>query len=248
MFPLWDAGLKVGHSVTDLASIEALAKNDVRTATALLDARLIAGRTDLFLRLEQACRRAIAPGGDSRVFVGRLIDERDRRHRRFGDSLYLLEPNLKQGIGGLRDLATALWVAQVRFGLVSPERLVTSGQLTRRQANVLMSSRDFLLRLRSLVQLFANRATDQLTFELQETIAPLLYPFAEAASASKTRSAVAPAVEELMRDTYLHGSGVTPNHEPVVRVGADLEATTPDRGSNRRQLCPFLGKTLGLGR
>jgi [protein-PII] uridylyltransferase len=150
--------------------------------------------------------------------IGMLAAEKKARHDRFGASLYLLEPNLKQGIGALRDLATALWAAQVRWHPprpgVDPEgadsligSLVSMGHLTRRQGDVLTSARDFMLRVRTLVQLTANRRFDQLTFEIQEAIAPSLYPDAKAHEGD-IRSAVAPAVEALMRDYYLHARAV----------------------------------------
>src|SRR5205085_11182584 len=129
-----------------------------------------------------------------------------------------LEPNLKQGIGALRDLATALWCAQVRWRPPRPGEdpedaehriaaLMDMGHLNRRQAQVLSGARDFQLRIRALVQLTAKRRFDQLTFEIQEAIAPALYPHAKPHE-GEVRSAVAPAVEALMRDYYLHARGV----------------------------------------
>ena len=206
LYPMWDAGINVGHAIRSPAEIERLALADVKTATALLDARLLAGDEQQFKLLEFARRRAVAPGGDPSRFVRQLIDERDRRHRRFGDSIYLLEPNIKHGIGALRDLATALWVARVRFGRIDASELVRSGQLSSRQAAVLKSAQDFFLRVRSLLQGQTGRASDQLTFEVQEAIAPILYPDAQPLA---HKPAVAPSVEALMRDYYVHASGVT---------------------------------------
>jgi [protein-PII] uridylyltransferase len=193
LYPLWDAKVTVGHAV-----------REPRAAT----------------------RNTLAPGGNPNAFITALADEKLRRHDRFGDSLYLLEPNLKQGIGGLRDLATALWAAHARWvpprlGQPAPlpaqliELLVTMGHLTRRQASVLAEARDFLLRLRGLVQLTSGRRTDQLTFEIQEAIAPGLYRRDElrveadaAGPGPDVRPAVAPAVEALMREFYVHARGV----------------------------------------
>ncbi|HEU4615781.1 MAG TPA: ACT domain-containing protein, partial [Kofleriaceae bacterium] len=186
--------------------------------TALLDARHIAGDRDLTSELVRATLGVLAPGGNPNDFIGALAAEKKARHDRFGASLYLLEPNLKQGIGALRDLSTALWAAQVRWhpprpgidpepaeGLIA--NLVALGHLTRRQGDVLANARDFMLRIRALVQLQTRRRFDQLTFEIQEAIAPGLYPGARAHEGD-IRSAVAPAVEALMRDYYLHARGV----------------------------------------
>ena len=220
LYPLWDQKLALGHSVREARAVARLAKDDLATATALLDARHVAGEPRLTQELVRATLGALAPGGNPNDLIAALAAEKRARHDRFGASLYLLEPNLKQGIGALRDLATALWCAQVRWrpprpGTIGEARgavalvddLVTIGHLTRRQAQVLIGARDFLLRIRALIQLTAGRRFDQLTFEIQEAIAPSLYPDARPHDGD-IRPAVVPAVEALMRDYYLHARGV----------------------------------------
>ena len=207
LYPLWDAGVKVGHAVRQVAATADLARGDLATATALLDARRVTGNQPLFDELVSATRRAVAPGGNPNQFVAMLAAEKEKRHDRFGDSLYLLEPNLKQGIGALRDLATAIWAARARWSVTGLPEMVREGNLSARQAAVLGEALDFLLRLRSLVQLHAGRATDQLTFEIQEAVAPRLYPDATPPPGD-IRPAVAPAVEALMRRYYLHARAV----------------------------------------
>jgi [protein-PII] uridylyltransferase len=219
LYPLWDEKLAIGHSVREPRAVARLARDDLATATALLDARHIAGDRRLTAELVRATLGALSPGGNPNDLIGALAAEKQARHARFGASLYLLEPNLKQGIGALRDLATALWCAQIRWHPPRPgtagdaegaealvANLVTTGHLTGRQAQVLLGARDFLLRIRALVQLTAKRRFDQLTFEIQEAIAPAVYPDAHAQDGE--RAAVAPAVEALMRDYYLHARGV----------------------------------------
>jgi len=214
LYPLWDARVAVGHAVREPRAAARLARDDLATATALLDVRHVAGDTALTEELLRQTRSTIAPGGNPNEFVAALAAEKLRRHDKFGDSLYLLEPNLKQGIGALRDLATALWAAAARWQPPrvpggSPRELIDSlvqlGHLTSRQGAVLHGGRDFLVKIRALVQLVVGRRTDQLTFEVQEAIAPKLYPDATNGS---VRSAVAPAVEALMRAYYLHARGV----------------------------------------
>lgn len=207
LYPLWDAGISVGHAVRDPASAARLAREDLASATALLDARHIAGDPAITDDLHKAMRVAVAPGGNPNVLVNRLEDDRKRRHDRFGDSLYLLEPNLKQGIGALRDLSTGLWSAAARWGTANLEHLVQLGHLSPRQADLLGMARDFVLALRVWVQVAAGRRTDQLTFELQEAIGPRLYPN-PLRTAGDARPAVAPAVEALMRDYYLHARSI----------------------------------------
>lgn len=207
LYPLWDARIQVGHAVREPKATAKLAKNDLPTATSLLDTRMIAGSAELADQLAVATRRIVAPGGNANDFVKRLAEEKRRRHDKFGDSLYLLEPNLKQGIGALRDLATALWAAAARWNVDDIPALVQMGHLSARQAAVLSDARTFLLRLRSLVHLAAGRATDQLTFEIQEALGPLMFPNATLPEGD-VRPAVAPAIEALMRRYYLHGRGV----------------------------------------
>lgn len=218
LYPLWDEKLALGHAVHEPRAAARLARGDLATATALLDARHIAGDRRLTTELVRASLAALAPGGNPNELIAALAAEKRARHDRFGATLYLLEPNLKQGIGALRDLSTALWCAGIRWHPPRPgvdpgpaeqriATLVTMGHLNRRQAQVLVGARDFQLRVRALVQLTAKRRFDQLTFEIQEAIAPALYPDARPHEGD-VRSAVGPAVEALMRDYYLHARGV----------------------------------------
>lgn len=220
LYPLWDEKLAIGHAVREPRAAARLARDDLATATALLDARHIAGDRRLTGELVKGTLAALSPGGNPNDLIASLAAEKRSRHDRFGASLYLLEPNLKQGIGALRDLSTALWAAAIRWhppraesaaeptgALERIDNLVAMGHLTRRQAQVLAGARDFLLRVRGLVQLAARRPFDQLTFEIQEAIAPALYPDARPHD-GEIRPAVAPAVEALMSDYYLHARGV----------------------------------------
>ena len=239
LYPLWDARVAVGHAVREPRAAARLARGDLATATALPDERHLVGDAELTAELARHARGAIAPGGDPNDFIGTLAAEKKRRHDRFGDSLYLLEPNLKQGIGALRDLATAMWAARARWLLrgaplpghgESIELLARDGHLSRRQADVLLRARDFLLGLRVLLQVTSKRKGDQLTFELQEAIAPELALATRRTDAAlpaigdsgalgaDVRPAVAPAVEKLMRAYYLHARG-------VVQVGDRLLET-----------------------
>lgn len=207
LYPLWDAKAKVGHALRSAKEAARLAKDDLPTATSLLDARLVVGSEDEFRSLMRATREAVVPGGNCNAFVNSLLIERRRRHERFGDSLYLLEPNIKQGIGALRDYSTAHWAARARWSVAQLSDLVGLGELTRRQAQVLDHGLNYLLKLRCLVQLEAGRGTDQLSFEIQENIGPMVFPYVTVAE-SDLRPAVAPAVETLMRKYYLSGRGI----------------------------------------
>jgi [protein-PII] uridylyltransferase len=217
LYPLWDAGIRVGHAVRTPRDAAHLASGDLSTATALLDLRHVAGELGLTRELARTARQVIAPGGNANDFVKRLAAERQRRQDKFGDSLYLLEPNLKHGIGALRDIDTALWAAKARWSVRTPAELVPTGQLTGRQARLLEEAQDFLLMLRTRLQLQAGRPLDQLTFEIQEAVAPQLHPDARLPEGD-IRPAVAPAVEALMQRYYLHARNVARLSERILEM------------------------------
>lgn len=206
LVPLWDAKLDAGHAVRSVADGLALPDHDLAAATALLDARYLVGdaglASDFIARYEA---RVAGKAPDS--FVARLREEQEDRHSRFGDTIFMLEPDLKSGPGGVRDLCVGRWAAQACFGESDPAALAEQGQMSLRQADALSQAVDFMLRLRVALQLTAGRRQDQLRFDLQERIAPLLYP--EHTSPDDEKGpAVTPAVEALMRDFQTHARTV----------------------------------------
>src|SRR5262249_15274861 len=137
---------------------------------------------------------------DPNSFVRRMAEEKDARHARFGDTVYLLEPNVKNGEGGYRDLLVGLWAAKARVSERDFQELVTLGQASDRQVRALVEARRFFLTLRIAAHLHAGRKADRLTFEIQEAIAPDLFPDAvEPGEDAEVKPAVAPAVELLMQ-------------------------------------------------
>ncbi len=242
LYPLWDAGLEVGHAVRTLDEASQLVATDLATTTALLDARPLGGDATLARELPMEIVRALARRGDPNAFVKRLIEEKQARHARFGDSLFLLEPNLKHGKGALRDLATGLWAARARWRVKDFGDLLPLGQASARQVAVLTTARDFLLRVRAAAQLAHKRRQDQLTFELQEELAPRFYPDARPA-AGDVRPAVAPAVEELMRRYYLHAKAVVRESDRLL----ERAIIPPQRAPHVRPLVQGGGSSRGGG-
>lgn len=216
IYPLWDARISVGHAVRTCGETLDLAAEDLTACTSLLDARLVAGEAHLceVLREEAQQRFFGERAGD---FVDALIEERARRHRRFGETVYLLEPNIKSGKGGVRDLNTILWAANARLHVSDLSRLAEAGGATARQAAALMAAHEFLRRLRLAMHLHAGRSQDQLIFELQEALAPGLFPGEQVPGEAATVSAVEPAVERLMHAYYRHARAV------VLETGGVLE-------------------------
>jgi [protein-PII] uridylyltransferase len=228
LYPLWDCRLEVGHAVRTLDESIALAREDLTACTALLDARLVAGDAPMATEFVETSWRALH-GAASNDFVQRLAEEMHARHARFGQTAYLLEPNVKSGAGGYRDLCVGLWAAKARFRVTDFDGLVKRGQIAAHRAVALRDAREFYLRVRTLAHLHARRRQDQLTFEIQEAIAPKLYPDARVPH-GEIRPAVAPAVEELMRrhqlyskmvrhetDRLLERCTIPPQRAPVIR-------------------------------
>lgn len=203
IYPLWDAGLAVGHMVRSIDETLDLADKDLTLATSLLDARLVAGDEGPLHALSAGAYREIFGADQLNNFQALLVEERRRRHEQFGETVFLLEPNVKSGAGGLRDVNTALWAAKARYGIETLEQLAEVDAATARQQRSLLEARDFLRRLRLAMHLHTERAQDRLLFELQEALAPELYPGDEIPGVRKrTARAVAPAVERLMQDLY----------------------------------------------
>jgi [protein-PII] uridylyltransferase len=212
LYPLWDLRLDVGHAVRSVDEALALAASDLTAATALLDARHVAGEDAITRRLDEEGRARV--GRDPPALAARLAAEKHDRHARFGDTVFLLEPDLKNGEGGYRDLNVSRWAANARFGVRDFPGLLALGQATARQVTALVEARRFYLTVRTAAHLFARRRQDRLLFEVQEAIAPALAPAApdgesdEAKRALGVRPAVAPQVEWLMQRYYLHAQAV----------------------------------------
>ncbi len=221
IYPLWDAGLKVGHAARTVAQTLELAAEDITVCSALLDARHLQGDPALSEALRDAARQNLF-GPRAGGFLDRLRQERESRHRRFGQTVYLLEPNIKSGRGGLRDLATGLWAAKARLDLDDLDQLDAGGGATPRQERALVTAQAFLRRLRLAMHLEAGRQQDQLTFQLQERLAPGLFPEERVPGVRQPAPAVAPAVERLMHAYYRHAQAVALETEGI------LERLDPD--------------------
>jgi [protein-PII] uridylyltransferase len=174
LYPLWDMGVAIGHQVVTVDEMVAAARDDLPTATSLLDFRHVAGDRGLDALLRRRCEETIFAHSELPRFVARLEAEVAHRHERFGGSVYLLEPDVKNGEGGLRDLDVARWAAKARFGVGEPEELVRVGALVPREAAEILDASEMLWRIRNLLHAHAGRRSDRLTFDEQEAIAALL--------------------------------------------------------------------------
>jgi [protein-PII] uridylyltransferase len=166
---LWDLGLSIGHSVRTVGQCQAAARADLTVATNLMEARLVCGDAALF----ESMRRATGPDRIwpvARFFVAKR-DEQTARHRRFHDTAQNLEPHVKEGPGGLRDIQIIAWVARRHFGDGRLESLVTHGFLTRAECESLHRAQLLLWRVRYCLHRIAGRREDRLLFDYQRRVA-----------------------------------------------------------------------------
>jgi [protein-PII] uridylyltransferase len=208
LYPLWDATLAVGHQVLDAEGVLPLAQKDLATATALLDLRYLAGDEAPLRELAAHAREGLFVERELSAFIDRLDEEAAARHGRFGGSVYLLEPDVKSGAGGLRDLDGASWAARARYGVAQREgesklglwgELVQLGVLVPREAQEIAASEEFLWRVRNRLHARATRKSDRLGFEDQEALA-----VAMGYGDDRDRAA-----ERMMQEYYLHARAVT---------------------------------------
>jgi [protein-PII] uridylyltransferase len=172
-YSLLDAGFVVGHAVRNIRECVRLANQDLQVKTALIDYRYLCGDEPLAHEFTSALEREIINKNTSRFFQEKA-NESEERHRRYGDSIYILEPHLKEGKGGLRDLHTAGWLAKVKFKVRDLRELIPKGVIAAGPLKEVETARDFLWRVRNALHLFEHAEQDLLTFERQDTLAPLL--------------------------------------------------------------------------
>ena len=190
---LWDFGLDIGHAVRSVRECAAVAREDVTIITSLMEARTIVG--DDVLR--QRMRAATSPDElwSCADFYRAKVDEQSARHRRFDHIDYNLEPNVKGGPGGLRDIQTVRWVAHRHFGTSDLTQLTALGFMTRDECDVLQRSLRLLSRVRFGLHLLAQRREDRLAFEYQRELATI-FGYRDRAGQL--------AVEQFMHDYYRH--------------------------------------------
>ena len=169
LYLLWDLGLKVGHATRSTDECIRLSRDDITIRTAMLEARFLWGNKKLFNELRRRFRKEIV--NDSGLeFVKAKLAERDHRHRRMGDSRYVLEPNIKDGKGGLRDLQTLFWIAKYLYRVDAVADLVEKGFLTTAEAKRFARAQNFLWTVRCHLHYVAGRPEERLTFDVQQEL------------------------------------------------------------------------------
>jgi [protein-PII] uridylyltransferase len=170
LYILWDLKLKVGQSLRTVDEAIALSQGDMTIRTAMLEARWIWGDEALAAEAIGRFRREVVTG-TAREYVTAKLAERDERHRRMGDSRYVVEPNVKDGKGGLRDLHTLYWIGQYAFGVERPADLVDKGLFTAAEFRRFERAERFFWAVRCHLHLAAGRPEERLGFDMQQAIA-----------------------------------------------------------------------------
>jgi [protein-PII] uridylyltransferase len=169
LYLLWDLGLKIGQSTRSVDECLRQAKSDLTIRTALLEARYLWGDQALFNEFKKRFDSDIVKGSAAQ-FVASKLAERDARHKRLGDSRYQLEPNIKEGKGGLRDLHTLFWIAKYIYRTDDVGKLVDLGVLSAEESQRFDRAQKFLWTVRCHIHYLAGRAEERLTFDLQTEI------------------------------------------------------------------------------
>ncbi len=173
LYFLWDLGFKVGHATRSVDDCIRLARTDTTIMTSVLEARFICGHRPLFDDLQDRYGKDIL-ARDQRQFIADKLEERNERHRRAGESRYLVEPDVKDGKGGMRDLHTLFWIAKFVYGTRSVRELYKSGLFTRKEQNRFIKCEDFMWAVRCHLHFMTGRGDDRLSFDKQAEMAARL--------------------------------------------------------------------------
>jgi len=195
---LWDLGFQVGHSVRSIAECLEIAARDLPACTSLMESRFLGGHAAVFQEFQRKFDRRIRKR-HSKQFILDKIEERQREYAKFGETVFLLEPNVKKSKGGLRDLHLVQWVGQARYGVGTIQELANRGILAFQDYQVLQDAQDFLWRLRGFLHFEAKRAQDILTFEDQVRLAEI-YGLSDLPHLL--------AVEQFMQQYFRHTTGL----------------------------------------
>lgn len=170
LYFMWDLALKVGHSSRSLDDMVRMARSDLTIRTALLEGRYVWGDQDLFAEAQRRFWAEVVAGTE-RQFVSEKLAERNERHKRLGDSRYVVEPNVKEGKGGLRDLHTLYWIGKYIHKVRDVSELVEVGLLSQDEYRSFRRAETFFWAVRCHLHTITRRAEDRLTFDLQREVA-----------------------------------------------------------------------------
>ncbi|MEY2466712.1 MAG: [protein-PII] uridylyltransferase [Verrucomicrobiota bacterium] len=198
LYPLWDVGLKVGHSVRSIADCVLVANSDMQSKTSLIEARLITGSEALFKKFQKTLVSKCVEGYVDK-YIALRIDDQTARRAKFGNSASMQEPNIKNACGGLRDYQNLLWMTFFKYRTRSLKDLEEQEFVSQAERKQLEAAYDFLLRVRTEMHYHTNRATDVLAKSIQPAIAHNL-GYSERSPSER--------IETFMRDVYTHSRNI----------------------------------------
>lgn len=218
LYLLWDCGLKVGHSTRTIDDAFAQARKDILTKTALLEARRIAGTETLYDTFSQAYRSYYG-SENPRDYIAARLDDQASRRTKFSNTVFNQEPDIKCGVGGLRDYQNAVWMARVKLDITTIDELAAQNYLRADDLAAFKRAYDFLLRVRNELHFTSTRPTDLLTLDLQPRIAEAL---------GYRETEMLARVEHFMQDYYRAAQAIF----RVSKLVEDRLALSIGRGSN----------------
>lgn len=234
LYMLWDMGLKVGHASRTISECLRAAREDMTIRTSVLETRFVCGDNKLFRELEIRLRKDLFDG-TAAEFVAAKLTERDNRHRRTGESRYMVEPNIKDGKGGLRDLHTMFWIAKYIHNVTETNDFIANGIFTASDTKKFFQAAEFLWTVRCHLHFLTGRAEEKLTFDLQPEMARRM---------GYGDRADNPAVERFMKRFFLVTKEVgTLTRVLSARLEIDRQKLRP-RGISRFFVTPALPKSL----
>jgi [protein-PII] uridylyltransferase len=220
LYPLWDLGLEVGHSVRNVKEAVRLGAADDSIRTSLMDFRYVAGDQAFLQEAGKDLERFLYySGGDK--FIEKKITEMRSRHEKVGSTVYLLEPNVKDGRGGLRDLQTAVWAARVKFKCHDVHELRQKGVVNVQAVEGIRHVMNYLLRVRNELHYILGKKTDVLSFEAQEQLTERFRYRGQGASLG---------VERFMKAYYLHAASASQLSEEILE---EVDRFLPEEGARK---------------
>jgi [protein-PII] uridylyltransferase len=173
LYMLWDLGQKVGHAVRSVDDCIRMARSDMTVRTATLEARYLTGAKALFEELVLRFENDVVPKTGPE-FIAAKMAERDERHRQIGNTRYVVEPNVKEGKGGLRDLHTLFWIGKYFYRVKTSAELVEKGVFSADELRTFVRAEDFLWAIRCHLHFLTGRPEEKLTFDVQPDLADRL--------------------------------------------------------------------------
>jgi [protein-PII] uridylyltransferase len=232
LYPLWDLGLDVGHSVRNVKETIKMASADDSIRTALMDFRLVAGDGPFFREAAKEVEKFLF-FVDADRFIAKKLNEMRNRHAKYGETVCVLEPNVKEGKGGLRDIHSAVWAARIKYKCKDLIELRNKGVTGQKTVRAFGHAADYLLRVRNELHFLAGKKTDVLTFEVQDPMAEIF--------GYRTRGRDL-AVERFMRTYYMNASVASHLAEELLE---QVDRYLPTGA--RRSFFSFQKKVEGVG-